>query len=89
MGGEISYNRLLVLKNMSLLTAAYFTVFGKSRKAFAEKCAALRRRIAKICRQQRMFCIGYTRKSAQRAQKSLKTEPKARFSAKEEEQGSR
>ena len=48
MGGEISYNRLLVLKNTSLLTAAYFTAFGKSRTAFDEKCAALRRRIAKI-----------------------------------------
>ncbi len=48
MGSEISYNRLLVLKNTSLLTAAYFTVFDKSLTAFAEKCAALRRRIAKI-----------------------------------------
>lgn len=48
MGGEISYNRLLVLKNTILLTAAYFTVFDKSLAAFAEKCAALRRRIAKI-----------------------------------------
>ncbi len=48
MGGEISYNRLLVLKNTSLLTAAYFTVFGKSLTAFAEESAALRRRIAKI-----------------------------------------
>lgn len=48
MGGEINYNRKLVLKNTSLLTAAYFTVFDKSLAAFAEKCAALRRRIAKI-----------------------------------------
>ena len=48
MGGEISYNRLLVLKNTSLLTAAYFTDFDKSLTAFAEKCAALRRSIAKI-----------------------------------------
>lgn len=48
MGSETSYNRSLVLKNTSLLTAAYFTVFDKSRKAFAKKCAALRRIIAKI-----------------------------------------
>ena len=48
MGSETSYNRSLVLKNTSLLTAAYFTVFDKSLTAFAEKCAAVRRRIAKI-----------------------------------------